>query len=56
MAAEETGYGKAEHKRVKDLMNARGAAEWLRDIKTLGLLWRDDATKNLPAFGEPVWW
>jgi len=53
MAAEETGYGNAEHKRVKDLMNARGTADWLRDIKTLGLLWRDDATK-IAAFGEPM--
>ena len=53
MAAEETGYGNADNKRVKDLMNARGTAEWLRDIKTLGLLWRDDATK-IAAFGEPM--
>ena len=53
MAVEETGYGNHEHKRVKDLMNARGTVEWLRGIKTLGLLWRDDATK-IAAFGEPM--
>jgi acyl-CoA reductase-like NAD-dependent aldehyde dehydrogenase len=53
MAVEETGYGNAAHKRVKDLMNARGTAEWLRDVTTLGLLWRDDATK-IAAFGEPM--
>ncbi len=53
MAVDETGYGNADHKRVKDLMNARGTADWLRDITTLGLLWRDDATK-IAAFGEPM--
>ncbi|MGB1389521.1 MAG: aldehyde dehydrogenase family protein [Paracoccaceae bacterium] len=53
MAVEETGYGNAEHKRIKDLMNARGAADWLRDLTTLGCLWRDDATK-IAAFGEPM--
>ena len=53
MAHEETGYGNAADKRIKDLMNARGTADWLRDITTLGLLWRDDATK-IAAFGEPM--
>ena len=53
MAVAETGYGNAAHKRMKDLMNARGTADWLRDITTLGLLWRDDATK-IAAFGEPM--
>jgi len=53
MAHEETGYGNPEDKRVKDLMNARGTADWLRDVTTLGMLWRDDATK-IAAFGEPM--
>ncbi|MEL7117229.1 MAG: aldehyde dehydrogenase family protein [Pseudomonadota bacterium] len=53
MAVDETGYGRADHKRVKDLMNARGTADWLRDITTLGMLWRDDVTK-IAAFGEPM--
>lgn len=53
MAVEETGYGNAEAKRVKDLMNARETANWLRDVTTLGMLWRDDATK-IAAFGEPM--
>ncbi len=53
MAVEETGYGNAENKRVKNLMNARGTADWLRDVTTLGTLWRDDATK-IAAFGEPM--
>ncbi len=53
LAHEETGYGNPEHKRVKDLMNARCTADWLRDVTTLGMLWRDDVTK-IAAFGEPM--
>ncbi len=53
MAFEETGYGNPEDKRVKDLMNVRETVNWLRDITTLGMLWRDDATK-IAAFGEPM--
>ena len=37
MAHEETGCGDPEAKRVKDLMKARGTAEWLRDVTTLGM-------------------
>jgi acyl-CoA reductase-like NAD-dependent aldehyde dehydrogenase len=53
LAVEETGYGNVEDKRVKNLFNALSVADWLRDVKTLGLLWRDDATK-VAAFGEPM--
>ena len=53
MAVEETGYGNAEDKRVKNLFNALSVADYLRDITTLGMLWRDDATK-IAAFGEPM--
>ena len=53
LAVEETGYGNVEDKRVKNLFNALSVADYLRDITTLGLLWRDDATK-IAAFGEPM--
>ncbi|MEX0338868.1 MAG: aldehyde dehydrogenase family protein, partial [Arenibacterium sp.] len=53
LAVEETGYGNVPDKRVKNLFNALSGADWLRDVKTLGLLWRDDATK-IAAFGEPM--
>ena len=53
MAVEETGYGNVADKRVKNLFNALSVADYLRDITTLGLLWRDDATK-VAAFGEPM--
>ena len=53
MAVEETGYGNVEDKRVKNLFNAISVADFLRNVTTLGMLWRDDATK-VAAFGEPM--
>ena len=53
LAVEETGYGNVPDKRVKNLFNALSLADYLRDVTTLGLLWRDDATK-IAAFGEPM--
>ena len=53
IAVEETGYGNVPDKRVKNLFNALSVADWLRDVTTLGVLWRDDATK-VCAIGEPM--
>ena len=53
MAVDETGYGNVPDKRVKNLFNALSVADYLRDVTTLGCLWRDDATK-VAAFGEPM--
>jgi acyl-CoA reductase-like NAD-dependent aldehyde dehydrogenase len=53
MAAEETGYGNARDKRLKNMFNALSVAAYLRDITTLGLLWQDDKTK-IAAIGEPM--
>jgi len=53
LAVEETGYGNAADKRIKNLFNSLSVAEWLRDVKTLGLLWQDDVTK-VAAIGEPM--
>ncbi|MEL7465272.1 MAG: aldehyde dehydrogenase family protein [Pseudomonadota bacterium] len=53
MAVEETGYGNAPDKRVKNLFNALSVAEYLRDVTTLGPLWRDDGAKIM-AVGEPM--
>ena len=53
MAVEETGYGNVEDKRVKNLFNALSVADFLRNVTTLGMLWRDDSTK-VAAFGEPM--
>ena len=53
LAADETGYGNAEDKRLKNLFNSVGVANWLREVKTLGVLWHDPTTKVM-AIGEPM--
>ena len=53
MAVEETGYGNANDKRIKNLFNSLAVADWLRNVKTLGVLWQDDVTK-VAAIGEPM--
>ena len=53
LAVDETGYGNVEDKRVKNLFNALSVADYLRDITTLGVLWRDDGAK-IAAIGEPM--
>ena len=53
MAAEETGYGNAEDKRLKNLFNSLTVADWLRNVRTLGVLWQDEVTR-VAAIGEPM--
>jgi acyl-CoA reductase-like NAD-dependent aldehyde dehydrogenase len=53
LAAEETGYGNAADKRIKNLFNSIGVADWLRSVKTLGVLWTDPATRVM-GIGEPM--
>ncbi|MDH3500801.1 MAG: aldehyde dehydrogenase family protein [Acidimicrobiia bacterium] len=53
MAAEETQHGNAQDKLYKNLFNALGVWEWLRNVRTVGILWKDDAT-NVMAIGEPM--
>ena len=53
LAVEETGYGNVPDKRIKNLFNALSVAEWLRNVRTLGVLWRDEAAK-IAAIGEPM--
>ena len=53
LAVAETGYGNVADKRLKNLFNALSVADYLRNITTLGLLWRDDVTR-VAAFGEPM--
>ncbi len=53
MAVAETGYGNVADKRVKNLFNAVAVAEFLQEIKTLGVLWQDDKTK-IAAIGVPM--
>lgn len=53
LAAEETGHGNAADKRLKNLYNSVSVGEWLRKVRTLGVLWRDEAT-GIAAIGEPM--
>ncbi len=53
MAHAETGYGKVADKRLKNLYNSRVVSKWLDNVTTLGVLWRDEATKVV-AVGEPM--
>ena len=53
LAVDETGLGNAADKRIKNLFNSLGVAEWLQGVKTLGVLWRDEASK-IAAIGEPM--
>ncbi len=53
LAVEETGYGNASDKRMKNLFNSLSVADWLRNVRTLGVLWQDDVTK-VAAIGEPM--
>ena len=53
LAADETGHGNAEDKRIKNLFNSVGVAEWLAEVKTLGVLWHDPVTRVM-AIGEPM--
>ena len=53
LAVEETGHGNIPDKRIKNLFNSLHVAEWLRNVRTLGVLWRDEAAK-VAAIGEPM--
>ena len=53
LAAQETGYGNAADKALKNLFNTIAVSDWLRNVRTLGVLWRDEATKVV-AVGEPM--
>ncbi|NUM48515.1 MAG: aldehyde dehydrogenase family protein [Anaerolineales bacterium] len=45
MAAEETGYGVPEHKKLKNEFSARNVWESIRDVKTVGVIEHDPARK-----------
>lgn len=53
LAHVETGYGNVEDKRLKNLYNSRVVADWLTNVVTLGVLWRDETTKVV-AVGESM--
>lgn len=53
MAAEETGMGRPEHKKIKNEFGTRGLWERARDLKTVGIIRRDE-TRMMYEIAEPV--
>lgn len=53
MAQEETGYGVAEHKKLKNEFGSRGVWESIKDLKTVGVI-RHDADRRLYEIAWPM--
>jgi acetaldehyde dehydrogenase (acetylating) len=53
MAYDETGYGRPDHKRIKNEFSARNVWQSIRDIPTVGVIHRDDL-KGLVEIAWPV--
>jgi acetaldehyde dehydrogenase (acetylating) len=53
IAVEETGYGNVDDKELKNLFNTIAVSDWLRTVRTLGVLWRDEVTRVV-GIGEPM--
>jgi acyl-CoA reductase-like NAD-dependent aldehyde dehydrogenase len=53
LAVEETDYGNIDDKELKNLFNTIAVSDWLRTVRTLGVLWRDDVTRVV-GIGEPM--
>jgi acetaldehyde dehydrogenase (acetylating) len=45
MAAEETGFGVPEHKKIKNQFASRAVWESIKDVKTVGIIEKDDVKK-----------
>ena len=46
MANEDTGFGKVEDKVIKNVFGSRGVYEYIKDMKTVGELERDEVNKT----------
>ena len=56
LAQEETGYGVAAHKKLKNEFGSRAVWESIRDLKTVGVI-RHDAERRLYEIAWPMaWW
>ena len=53
LAQEETGYGVAAHKKLKNEFGSRGVWESIRDLKTVGVL-RQDESRRLYEIAWPM--
>lgn len=53
LAVDETGYGVYEDKILKNLFNAKVCAQAMAQMRTLGVLWTDEAAR-VTAIGAPM--
>lgn len=53
LAHDETGYGRPEHKRIKNEFAARAVWDSIKDVKTCGVL-RNDTERKVVEIGWPV--
>lgn len=53
MAAEETGFGVAADKVMKNRLASRGVGDWIRDMRTVGVI-REDKEKRIADIAVPV--
>jgi len=53
LAAEETGFGVPEHKKLKNEFGSKGVWDSIKDIKTVGVV-RDDKAKKLIEIAWPM--
>jgi acetaldehyde dehydrogenase (acetylating) len=53
MAHDETGYGVASHKTLKNKFSSRNVWESIRDVRTVGVISQDDA-RGMTEFAWPV--
>ena len=53
MAHEDTGFGRVEDKIIKNIFGSRGVYEYIKDMKTVGELDRDDV-KKVRTIAVPV--
>ena len=53
MAHDDTGFGIVDDKVIKNIFGSRGVYEYIKDMKTVGELERDDA-KGIRVIGVPV--
>ncbi|SHJ49418.1 acetaldehyde dehydrogenase [Geosporobacter subterraneus DSM 17957] len=53
MAAEETGFGRYEDKIIKNLFASKAVYEYIKDMKTIGII-REDKEEKIVEIGSPV--
>jgi len=53
LAQEETGFGRAEHKTIKNIFASKFVWEYIKDMKTVGEIGRDES-KGLTCYAVPL--